>query len=158
SQPGSLLVGFAVDRLQQLLAELDQLRLRLLALRQTARRLAAVLRLAVDVLQKRRQLLAKLLVVVRAAQPTRVAEINKLDPAHRAVVVHRPGLFALLRRGRRSPLRAGRLLLGLVQILVRTFLAQMMFFKLLFAEDFRDVQGSGLRTLVALHRRPPYPF
>src|SRR5712691_2252439 len=66
---GGLLVGFARDRLVQLFPQLDQLRLRLLVVRQPPRRLAAVPGVSVDVLQQRLKLFAKLLVVVRAAEP-----------------------------------------------------------------------------------------
>src|SRR5262249_49157256 len=67
AQLGGLLVGLLVDRLDELPAELHQLGLRLAGLRHPPRRLAAVPRLAVDVLQERRQLLAELVVVVGAA-------------------------------------------------------------------------------------------
>src|SRR5262245_5676853 len=48
AQAGRLLVGLLADRLLELLAELDQLGLGLLALRQAARSLAGVASLAVD--------------------------------------------------------------------------------------------------------------
>src|SRR6266540_4202364 len=81
AEASGLLVRLAVDRLGQLLAQLHQLRLRLLVLGLAPRRLAAVLGLAVDVLQQRRQLVAELLVVVRAAEPARIAELDELDAA-----------------------------------------------------------------------------
>src|SRR6516164_8358408 len=81
AQAGRLLVVFLIDRFEQLLAELDQLRLGLLVVGLAARRLAAMARLTVDVLQQRSQLLAEFLVVVRAAQPAGVAELDELDAA-----------------------------------------------------------------------------
>src|SRR5437762_10560910 len=80
-----LLVRLAADRLLELFAQLDQFRLGLLRLRQAAGRLPHVAGLAVDVLQEREQLVAELLVVVRAAEPARVAELDELDPADRAL-------------------------------------------------------------------------
>src|SRR5262245_43421505 len=84
AEAGGLLVRFLVDRLLELLAQLDQFRLGLLILRQPARRLAAVTGFAVDALQERDQLFAELLVVVRAAEAAGVAELDKFDAAHRA--------------------------------------------------------------------------
>src|SRR5207249_10439391 len=116
-------VIFFVDRLFQAVAELDQLRLRLLALRPPARRFAAVARRAVDVLQKRRQFFAELLVVVRAAEPAGVAEFHKFDPAMGTfALVQRRGLFALAEHLAGQPL--GGLLLRLVQVLIGTLFAQ----------------------------------
>src|SRR5579884_267970 len=75
---GGFLVGFLVDCLKQLFAQLDQFGLRLLALRQAARSLAAMARLAVDVFQQRSEFVAKLLIIMRAAKPARVAEVHEL--------------------------------------------------------------------------------
>src|SRR5262249_43785032 len=66
---GRLLVGLLVDRLCQLLAQLDELRLVLLGLRQSSRGLAAVLGVAVNVLQQRGEVFTEGVVVVRAAEP-----------------------------------------------------------------------------------------
>src|SRR5262249_27315432 len=99
-EAGRLLVRFPVDRAQELLAELDQVRLRLLGVRRPPRGLADVPGLAVDVLQQRGQLLAELLVVVRAAQPPRVAEVHELDAADLALAVHHGRLVGFLAAGR----------------------------------------------------------
>src|SRR5438876_5561434 len=53
AEPGRVFVSLSGDRLLQLLAQLNQLRLGLFILRQTARRLAAVADLAVNILQER---------------------------------------------------------------------------------------------------------
>src|SRR5262249_21014831 len=124
AEAGRLLVGFLVDRLQQLLAQLDQLRLRLLVLRQPAGRLAAVPRLAVDVLQERRQLVAELLVVVRAAEAARVTEFHEFDPAEGAFAVQDARLVAVAELADVAGLGGGALLLRLVEVLVGTLLAQ----------------------------------
>src|SRR5262249_15948804 len=93
---GGLFVSLARDGLMQLLPHLDQLRLGLLALRQPPRCLTAVSRVAVDVFQERLQLLAKLLVVVGAAEPAAVAKLHKFDATQRAFpLVQCRGFFAL---------------------------------------------------------------
>jgi len=84
--------------LQELFAQHDQLGLLLLVLGQPLGGLAAVARLAVDVLQEAGQLVAELLVVVGTAEPAGVAEVNELDPAHRALVVQDGRLVGLLDR------------------------------------------------------------
>ena len=102
---GRLLVSFLVDRLQQLLAQLNQLRLHLLVLRPTSRHLAGVLgRIAVNVLQQRQQLVAELVVVVGATQPSGVAELDELDAAHRALAVGRRQLVPFVAARHLGPL------------------------------------------------------
>ena len=46
-------------------------------------------------------------------------------------------------------------LLRFVQVFLSARLAQMQFFDLLFGDDLGDVQGCGLGTFLALHRRGP---
>src|SRR5208283_3763508 len=151
--PGCLLVGFLGDRLVQLLSQLDQLRLRLLGLREAPRRLAGVSGVAVNILQEGQQIFAKLLVVIGTAEPAGVAELDELDAADRAFpLVHSAGLFGFLTLRRFAAFAARRLLLGLVQVLVGALLAQVQFFVLIVGQDFRDMQGGRLRTLLALHR------
>src|SRR5438876_3029495 len=81
AEPGRVFVRLSRDRLLQLLAQLNQLRLGLFILRQTARCLAAVADLAMDVLQQRTQFFAKLLIVVWTTQPARITKFHKLDAA-----------------------------------------------------------------------------
>ena len=108
-----------------------------------------------DVLQQRRQLLAELLVVVRAAQPAGVAELHELDAAVRTLaLVQRRGLLALADRLAAEALECA-LLLGLVEVLIGTLFAQMEFFELAFAEHFGDVQGGRVVALLTLHRPGP---
>src|SRR5207249_1837774 len=155
AQLGGFLVVFLVDRLLEAVAELHQLRLGLLVLRQPPRRLADVARLAVDVLQQRRQLLAELLVVVRAAQPAGVAELHELDAAVRTLaLVQRRGLLALA-DGLAAQALEGPLLLRLVEVLIGTLFAQMQLFELAFAEHFGDVQGGRVVALLTFHCRDP---
>src|SRR5262249_54111952 len=66
AEAGGGFVVLAGDRLLEVGAELGELGLHLLRLGESTRRLAAVSRLAVDVLEQRRQLLAEDLVVVGA--------------------------------------------------------------------------------------------
>ena len=87
AQPAGFLIRLFVDRLQQLFAQMDQLRLRLLVLRQTARRFAAVLGFAVNVLQQRYQLVAEHYIVMRTTEPPGVAEIDELYAADVALPI-----------------------------------------------------------------------
>src|SRR5262249_47652470 len=139
AQTGRLLIVFLGDRLLEAVAQLDQLRLRFLVLRQPARRLAPGAPLARGVLPKRSPLLPKFLVVVGAAQAAGVAELRELHAAQRALVlVEQPflDLAGLLRRGP----RLGAALLRLVQVLVGALLTQMELFKLFVGKNFGDVQ------------------
>src|SRR5438552_12749144 len=88
AEPSRILISLAGDRLVQLLAQLNQLRLGLLVLRQPPRRLAAMADLAMDILQQRTQFLAKFLIIVWTTQPAGVTKFHKLDAAH--------GAFALV--------------------------------------------------------------
>jgi hypothetical protein len=149
---GSFLIILAVDGLEQLFAELDQLGLRLLSLGQAARRLARVFRgIAVDTFQERQELLTELFVVVRAAKPAAITELDELDATVGTFSVRQTRVLARLfaRTGLHGRLIAWRL----IEILVGALLTQMEFVKLLFADHFGDVQSGGLGTLVALHRR-----
>src|SRR5262249_60241314 len=97
-------------RLQELLAELDQVVLHFLGLRLAARALAAVARLAVDVFQEGGQLVAELDVVVRAAQPPGVAEVDELDAADLALAVHQLRLAEVVLADGGAGFVGGRLL------------------------------------------------
>src|SRR5437660_217554 len=66
---------------------------------QPARGLADVAGLAVDVLQKGSQFLPELLIIVGAAEPAGVAEVDELDAAELALAVHHRGLVGLLGGG-----------------------------------------------------------
>src|SRR5262249_1093219 len=98
------------------------------------------------------QLLAELLVVVRATQPAGVAEVNEFDAADRALPLEDARLLALLQGG--GQLAPGSLRWRrVVEVLVGALLAEVEFLHLLLAEDLGDVQGRGLGTPLALHRR-----
>src|SRR5262245_17347178 len=117
--------------------------------RAATRRLAAVLRLAVNVLQERDQVVAKLLVVVSAPEPAGVAKLDEFQAAMRALVLIEQPLF----RSRSFGQSRLAFLLRLIQILLGTLLAQVKFFELLFTENFGNVQNCLIMTFLAFHRR-----
>ena len=91
---------------------------------------------------------------MRAAKPARVAELDELDAAQRALAVHQAGFLALGELPRFAGLLPrGLLLLRVVEILMGTLLAQVQLLELFLTQDFGDVQGGRFRTLLALHRR-----
>jgi hypothetical protein len=152
---GGFLVVLFVDRLLEAVAELHQFTLRLLALRQAPRRLAAVARLTVNVLQERCQLLAELLIIVRAAQPAGVAKLDKFDPALRTFALVEGRRFFTFAQGLAGNTFDAALLLGLVEVFIGTLFAQMKLFELAFAKDFSDVQRGWIVALLALHCGDP---
>src|SRR5262249_34039774 len=114
---GRLLVVLAGDGLLEAVSQLGPLGLRPPALTAPPGGLAAVLGLAVDVLQQRGQFVAELLVVVGAPEPAGVAELGELHAAQGALVLVEQALFRLVNVLADGGLRAA-LLLGLVQILI----------------------------------------
>src|SRR5262249_22052445 len=108
AEAGGGFVVLAGDRLLEVGAELGELGLHLLRLGESTRRLAAVSRLAVDVLEQRRQLLAEDLVVVGATEPTGVAELDELDAALGTIDLREGGIVRLGDR-LAGPRLAGRL-------------------------------------------------
>src|SRR4051812_36006534 len=153
AESGRIFIRLAGDGLLELLAKLDQFRLGLLVLGQPPRRLAAMLDLAVNVLQQRRQFFAELGVIVRATEPTGVAKLDEFDAADRTFSLIEPtGLVALFDGPALAAFGAAALL-GLMDVFLRALLAEVQFFVLVLADDFGDVQGGLLAdALLALHR------
>src|SRR5437879_8433059 len=87
AQAGGLFVVFFRHSLFEFVAKMQKLGHGLLVLWLPPGRLAAVLGLAVNILKQGQQLVAKLLVIVRAAQAPGIAELDKLDPAFRAFML-----------------------------------------------------------------------
>src|SRR5262249_50123930 len=120
AQFGGFLVIFLGNRLLEAIPELDKLRLRLLVLGQTARHLAAVPDLAVDVFQQRQQILAKCLIVMRAAQSAGITELHELDAAMGTLMLSQKGLVSLPALGRATFGGTDFVVLRFVQILIGT--------------------------------------
>src|SRR5262249_24807580 len=116
-----------------------------------ARRFAAVLRLAVDILEEGNQVVAELLVVVGAAEPSAVAKLDELDAARRAfMLVEQPLLFAARLRNRRFT----GFLLRIVEVFLGALLAKVKLLELFLAKHLRDVQDGLIVAFLALHRDP----
>src|SRR5262245_65037469 len=100
---------------------------------------------AVNTLEQRQQLGLERLVVVRAAKPTAVAEIDEFGSTLVALLVRIPGQVA----------RVGLLLLWrrLIQVLLGTLVAEVIFLDIVFGVDLGDLQGCQFRAVLALHRR-----
>ena len=105
-----------------------------------------MLDIAVDGFEQRQEFVPEGVVVVRAAEPAGVAELDELDAAHLALPVGRVGGDFGFGRGRLVGLR-GRL----VQVLFRAVLAEVQLLELVVGQHFGDVQRRLLRAPLALH-------
>src|SRR5579864_2422187 len=160
--PGCRLIILGRDGPLQIVAELDQCGLMLAVTRGPFGYLARVPRFLVDVLQKRHQLVAKHLIVIRTAQPPRIAKFEESDVADRTRLLVGGRRFA---RGGRA---AANQLFGQfpnrqivryffeagLQMLTGVFVAEMKFTRFA-AFDIGDVVSGLLGALLASHHHPP---
>jgi hypothetical protein len=132
-------VGFAMNRLQELLAELEEFGLGLFILRQSTGHLADMLGLAMDVLQQLQEFILEDLVVVGAAEPTGVTKVDKLDPAHITFAMDVGSLLDIITGKHVGGVFAGGFAVGFGEVFVGADLAEVEFIHLVFAHDFRDM-------------------
>src|SRR5262249_4339591 len=109
-------------------------------------RLAAMARIPVDVFEQRQKVFAEHLVVVGAAEPAAVAEIDELDAAMGTFgaakdrLIRLDATFGFAGRDRR----------GILHVLLGTILTEVKFLELPLPQHLGDVQSRGIRTLHAL--------
>src|SRR6185312_3404762 len=153
----SLLVVLALNGFLHFSPQTDQFRLALGIERRAAGALADVGAFAVNVQDQGVEFLLKADVVVRAAQPALIAELEKRDPADRAGLLVEPGQFLrraadqLLGQGPGQVRTAGRFVIRLGQVFAGVFFAKMQLLGFA-ARQFGDVKCRRFFALEALHR------